>query len=98
MEHPKKTPSTQGKSLDYSKWKQHLQWSESMSSQALIPGLADCVVQSLSTLPPLIQATMLANVLVVGGNAKISGFVERLGDELRSMVKTKVQIKHSAKF
>lgn len=47
------------------------------------PGLAECVIQSLTKLPPLIQATMLANTLVVGGNARIPGFVERLQDELR---------------
>ena len=51
------------------------------------PGLADCVVQSLAKLPPLVQATMLANTIVVGGNAKISGFVERLEDEVRAKVK-----------
>ena len=52
------------------------------------PGLADCVMQSLSVLPPLVQATMLSNTLVVGGNAKIPGFVERVQNELRSKVKT----------
>jgi actin-related protein 6 len=52
------------------------------------PGLADCVLQSLSTLPPLIQATMLSNVLVVGGNANIPGFVDRVQYDLRTRVKT----------
>jgi actin-related protein 6 len=52
------------------------------------PGVADCVMQSLSVLPPLIQATMLANTLVVGGNAKIPGFVERLQNELRMRTRT----------
>ncbi|KAK5082093.1 Actin- protein 6 [Lithohypha guttulata] len=52
------------------------------------PGLADAVVQSLSKLPPLIQATMIANVLVVGGTAKIPGFVSRLQDELRTRIRT----------
>lgn len=51
------------------------------------PGLADCVIQSLTKLPPLIQATMLANTLVTGGNARIPGFVERLQDELRMKVR-----------
>ena len=51
------------------------------------PGLADCIMQSLSVLPPLIQATMLANILVVGGNARIPGLVERLQSELRTRVK-----------
>lgn len=51
------------------------------------PGLADCVIQSLSKLPPLVQATMVANTIVVGGNASIPGFVERLQDDLRTRVK-----------
>ena len=51
------------------------------------PGLADCITQSLSVLPPLVQATMLANILVVGGNARIPGLVERLQSELRARVK-----------
>ena len=52
------------------------------------PGLADCVIQSLSKLPPLVQATMVANIIVVGGNAKIPGFVERVQDELRAKTKS----------
>ncbi|KAJ9611473.1 Actin- protein 6 [Cladophialophora chaetospira] len=52
------------------------------------PGLPDIVMQSLSVLPPLVQATMLSNVLVVGGNANIPGLVERLEAELRMRVKT----------
>jgi len=52
------------------------------------PGLVDCVIQSLSKLPPLVQATMLANTLVVGGNARIPGFVDRLQDELRGKIKS----------
>jgi actin-related protein 6 len=52
------------------------------------PGLPDIILQSLNVLPPLIQATMLSNVLVVGGTAKIPGFVERLQAELRSRIRT----------
>ena len=52
------------------------------------PGLADCVLQSLAVLPQLVQATMLSNVLVVGGNAKMPGFVDRVQQELRTRVKT----------
>ena len=52
------------------------------------PGLADCVLQSLAVLPQLVQATMLSNVLVVGGNAKIPGFVDRVQEEIRTRVKT----------
>ncbi|KIY02545.1 uncharacterized protein Z520_01010 [Fonsecaea multimorphosa CBS 102226] len=52
------------------------------------PGLPDIVMQSLSVLPPLLQATMLSNVLLVGGNAQIPGFVERVEAELRMRVKS----------
>jgi actin-related protein 6 len=52
------------------------------------PGLADMVIQSVAVLPPLIQATMLSNVLVVGGNAKLPGFPERVEADLRMRVKT----------
>ena len=52
------------------------------------PGLADVVMQSLATLPHLIQATMLSNVLLVGGSANMPGFVERLESELRMRVIT----------
>lgn len=41
-------------------------------------GLPETVFQSLSGLPPGLWPAMLANILVVGGNAKIQGFVERL--------------------
>lgn len=57
------------------------------------PGLTDCVIQSLSKLPPLVQATMLANTIVVGGNARIPGFVERLQDELRAKVKSEWSVR-----
>lgn len=51
------------------------------------PGLAECIIQSLSKLPPLIQATMVANTVVVGGNANIPGFAERLESELRARIR-----------
>ena len=41
-------------------------------------GLPETVMQSLSGLPPGLWSAMLSNVLVVGGNAKFPGFVERL--------------------
>lgn len=58
-----------------------------------LPGLVDCVTQSLSKLPPLVQATMVANILVVGGNAKISGFTDRLQTELRAKIKTEWSVR-----
>ena len=41
-------------------------------------GLPEAVMQSLSGLPPGLWPAMLANVVLVGGNTKIDGLVERL--------------------
>ena len=41
-------------------------------------GIPELVLQSLSGLPQGFWPAMLANVLVVGGNSKIEGFMERL--------------------
>ncbi len=41
-------------------------------------GLSETVLQSLSGLPPGLWPAMLANILVVGGNSKIEGFMSRL--------------------
>ncbi len=41
-------------------------------------GLPETVMQSLSGLPSGLWPVMLANILVVGGNANIDGFIERL--------------------
>lgn len=41
-------------------------------------GLPETIFQSLSRLPTGIWPAMLANILVVGGNVKIKGFMERL--------------------
>ncbi len=41
-------------------------------------GIPEMVLQSLSGLPQGFWPAMLANVLVVGGNSKIDGFMERL--------------------
>lgn len=41
-------------------------------------GLPEVVMQSLQALPTGLWPVMLANVLVVGGNARFEGFVERL--------------------
>lgn len=57
------------------------------------PSIADCIMQSLSVLPPLVQATMLSNVLVIGGNARIPRFVDRLQAELRGRVKVEWKVR-----
>ena len=41
-------------------------------------GLPEMVLQSLSGVPTGLWPAMLANIFVVGGNSKITGFVERL--------------------
>ena len=41
-------------------------------------GLPEAVIQSLSGVPTGLWPAMLANILVVGGNSKIKGFMERL--------------------
>jgi actin-related protein 6 len=41
-------------------------------------GVPDMILQSLSVLPTGLHPAFLANVLVVGGNALIPGFMERL--------------------
>ncbi|KAJ5128483.1 hypothetical protein N7526_006649 [Penicillium atrosanguineum] len=48
-------------------------------------GVPDMILDSLSVLPAGLHAAFLANVLVVGGNAAIPGFMERLETELRQV-------------
>ena len=55
-------------------------------------GLAECVIQSLSKLPPLVHATMFANILCVGGSANIPGLTERLEADLRARVRTEWKV------
>jgi actin-related protein 6 len=41
-------------------------------------GLSDVVIESIISLPISLQSVMFENILVVGGNAKIPGFLQRL--------------------
>jgi actin-related protein 6 len=41
-------------------------------------GLAEVILQSIGSLPTSLQAVMFENILVVGGNANIPGFMDRL--------------------
>ena len=41
-------------------------------------GIPGTILQSLSGLPPGLWPAMLANILVVGGNSKIQGFMDRV--------------------
>ncbi|KAH9872045.1 hypothetical protein J1614_006305 [Plenodomus biglobosus] len=49
-------------------------------------GLPGAVMESLSVLPEAMKIGMLANIMVVGGNSLIKGFVERLEAEIRMLV------------
>lgn len=46
------------------------------------PGLADLVYQSLQALPVGLWPGLLANIVVVGGNALFDGFIQRLQKEV----------------
>ncbi|KAH8690945.1 actin family protein [Talaromyces proteolyticus] len=48
-------------------------------------GIPELILQSLSVLPTGLHPAFLANVLVVGGNALLPGFMERLETELRQI-------------
>ncbi|KAI9373959.1 actin family [Aspergillus egyptiacus] len=48
-------------------------------------GIPDMILQSLSVLPTGLHPSFLANVLVVGGNSLLPGFMERLETELRQI-------------
>ncbi|POS73833.1 actin [Diaporthe helianthi] len=47
-----------------------------------VPGLADLVKQSLDELPIGLWPGLLANIVVVGGNAQFDGFIQRLQKEI----------------
>lgn len=49
-------------------------------------GIPGAVMEVLSVLPEALRVGLLANVVVVGGNALIEGFMGRLETELRSLV------------
>ncbi|KAF1948072.1 Actin/actin-like protein [Clathrospora elynae] len=49
-------------------------------------GLPGAILESLSGLPEALKIGLLANVVVVGGNSLIAGFIDRLEAELRALV------------
>jgi actin-related protein 6 len=49
-------------------------------------GIAQMVMQSLQSIPKSLWGPMLANIVVVGGSAKIPGFIERLEQEIRQYI------------
>ncbi|KAI5197369.1 actin-related protein-like protein 6 [Aureobasidium subglaciale] len=48
-------------------------------------GIAETLMQSLAVLPELLWQPMLANILLVGGNTLIPGFVERVENGVRML-------------
>ncbi|KAI4225254.1 MAG: hypothetical protein L6R36_004042 [Xanthoria steineri] len=56
-------------------------------------GLPETVLQSLTGLPPGLWPAMLANIVVVGGNCLIDGFMERLETEIRQLSPTECLVR-----
>ncbi|GKZ86542.1 Actin-protein 6 [Aspergillus niger] len=56
-------------------------------------GIPDIIMQSLSVLPTGLHPAFLANVLVVGGNALLPGFVDRLESELRQLASAECAVR-----
>ncbi|OAA65637.1 actin family protein [Niveomyces insectorum RCEF 264] len=50
------------------------------------PGLPDVVAQSVAALPVGLWPALLANIVVVGGNAELPGFVQRLQQEVQALL------------
>ncbi|KFY16111.1 hypothetical protein V492_01559 [Pseudogymnoascus sp. VKM F-4246] len=57
------------------------------------PGLAQVVMQSLSVLPIGLWPGLLANVVVVGGNANIDGFIHRLQAEIMALAPSECMVR-----
>jgi len=51
-------------------------------------GVSDCVVNSVASLPPTVQPSLLANISIVGGCGRLPGFKERLTREVRAAAST----------
>ncbi|KAH8732203.1 actin-domain-containing protein [Phaeosphaeriaceae sp. PMI808] len=49
-------------------------------------GISGAVLESLGGLPEALKVSLLSNVIVVGGNSLIKGFIERLEAELRALI------------
>jgi actin-related protein len=58
-----------------------------------IGGIADAIVESINACDATLRAAMYHNVLLVGGNAKIPGFMNRLETELRKLTPTQYVVR-----
>jgi actin-related protein 6 len=56
-------------------------------------GIAECTTQSLSTVPDRFHPVLLANIVLVGGNAAIPGFKDRFVQEIRSLVDVNMHVR-----
>jgi len=56
-------------------------------------GIAEAVVESIEACNPILRGAMYHNVLLIGGNAKIPGFRERVEVELRKLAPTNYEVR-----
>lgn len=49
-------------------------------------GISEAIMTSISKVPQELQSLFLANIVVVGGNSNLPGFVERIRHDLTSMI------------
>lgn len=59
-------------------------------------GLPSMILQSVDALPPELRPAMLANVVVVGGNVNIPGFMERLQNDLQQITPSEYLLRIAA--
>jgi len=56
-------------------------------------GIAEAIVESIEACDAMFRAAMYHNVLLVGGNAKIPGFRDRVETELRKLAPTNYEVR-----
>jgi actin-related protein len=58
-----------------------------------VGGIADAIVESINACDATVRAAMYHNVLLVGGNAKMPGFKNRVETELRKLAPTQYAVR-----
>ncbi|CAO3608288.1 unnamed protein product [Mucor hiemalis] len=56
-------------------------------------GIPEAIAQSVDACDPSIQGLLFANIVLVGGNAKIPGYMERIKRDLRQLVNSDFDIR-----
>ncbi|KAG0270021.1 Actin- protein 6 [Actinomortierella ambigua] len=56
-------------------------------------GIPEAIVEAISSCDPEIQGMLYANIILVGGNARLSGFRKRVQRELRQQAPTQYEIR-----